>query len=586
MQKIPQRFRVIFNYRTAAWILCCFVLWAGSTHAMDLSEFGAVPDDGKDDTAAFVAAFAAAQTNGATVIRIPPGKYLLRADGNPANPGNLLSLARRQNLTIEGQGAELLMTGSAGLFSFSECSNVTVLGLKIDWERPPFSEGTVVATAPRYFDIKILDAYPVKGGEPVGAFMSYHADTRLPDGRDLDVYDSVERTELVAPQVLRVHLKREIAVPVGRLLVLRHRVYGHNAFVFHRCATVKVRDVTVYCAPGMGLVAGVCTNVSLDRFDVRLRPGSGRLMSATADATHFGGCKGTVTLEDCFFEGMGDDGANIKSGLYLTVRQRLDDHTVLGQHNLKMVDMPDPGDTLEMAHVDTLSPFASGQVRQVRLEPGEEHLHRVEFAEPLPAELKVGDVLGNASRAPKLRMLRCTVRANRARGVLCQTRDALIDGCVFQHCTSAGVLVLTETVHFYESIGTRNVTVSNCRFEGCNSGGASAEGALCAVAYLDKFAFPIRPGVHRDVAFIGNHIEGTAEAGIFAVGVDGLRIRDNRLERCCERPVRESGHYGIRVQNCARLEEENNSIASAPGTPMAGPISILPVPGTNSAKEK
>ena len=45
-------------------------------------------------------------------------------------------------------------------------------------------------------------------------------------------------------------------------------------------------------------------------------------MSATADAAHFGGCKGTVSLEDCTFEGMGDDGVNVKSGLYLTVVER------------------------------------------------------------------------------------------------------------------------------------------------------------------------------------------------------------------------------------------------------------------------
>ncbi len=116
----------------------------------------------------------------------------------------------------------------------------------------------------------------------------------------------------------------------------------------------------------MGLVGSVTTNIALRKFNVQIRPGSTRLMSATADATHFMGCKGTVKIEDCIFEGVGDDGANIKSGLYLIVRRRVDDFTVLGQHNLKMSDLPDAGDTMEMAHTDTLSPFASGTVREVR----------------------------------------------------------------------------------------------------------------------------------------------------------------------------------------------------------------------------
>jgi hypothetical protein len=528
-------------------------LTASSVFALEVTRFGAVPNDGQDDTAAFLAAFKEAQAKGDKRISIPKGHYDLHADGNPARPDTLFPIAGVDGLIIDGQGTELMMTGKAAIFAFANCQNVTVSGLTVDWARPPFSEGTVIATAPRHFDVKVADAYPVKGGELVGAFMSYHPDTRLPDGRDLDVYEGVERTELIAPQVLRVHLKWEIPVPVGKLLVLRHQVYGCHLFGFYRCANVTVSNVTVYCAPGMGLVGMVSTNVSLQQFNVQMRPGSGRLMSATADATHFSGCKGTVLLEDCTFEGMGDDGVNIKSSLYLSVWKRVDDHTVLAQHNLKFADLPDEGDTLEMAHTNLLSAFATGTVRQAKLVPGEGNVHRVEFTEPLPTELRAGDVLGNASRVARFRMLRCTVRANRARGVLCQTRDALIENCTFQNCTSAGVLVLTEAAHFFEAIGTRNVTVRSNRFENCNRGAAAAEAALCAVAYLKGYSYPAKPGVHRDVTLQGNRIVGTDESGIFAVAVDGLTVRANTIERFGLRAAREHGGNPIWVQDCSRV---------------------------------
>lgn len=544
---------------------------------LDVTRFGAVADDGKDDTAAFVAAFKAAQTKRDTRIVIPKGRYQLRSDGNPERPDALLPITKLDNLTVEGRGAELILSGHSRVFAFTECNNVAVRGFTIDWERPPFSEGTVIATAPRHFDVKVLDNYPVKGGEPVGAFMTYHSDTRLPDGSDLDVYNSVTKTELVSPQVLRVHLNHDIAVPTGKLLLLRHQVYAGGALAFHRCSDVKVSDVTVYCTPGMALVCGVCTDVSLERFNVLIRPGSGRLMSATADATHFSGCKGTVSLKDCTFEGMGDDGANIKSGLYLVVRKRLDEHTVLGQHNLKLADLPDPGDKMEMAHVDTLSPFASGKVRRAKMESGEGNVHRVEFESPLPADLGEGDVLGNSSRAPKLRMRHCTVRANRARGVLCQTRDAIIEDCTFQNCTGAGVMVLTEVVYFFESIGTRNVTVRNNKFVDCNMGAASAEAALCALAYLKDFAYPPRPGVHRDVLFEGNRITGTKESAIFAVGVDGLTVHRNIIENACLKPARPNGRNAIQIQDCARVKVEDNTVDPArQGPGMTEAIRITP----------
>ena len=528
--------------------------------AVDVTRFGATPDDPGDDTAAFVAAFRAAAAGSDGRLVIPKGQYHLNATNAPGHRGALLSAARRGPVSIEGDGAELLIRGMASVFSFSECTNVSARGLVIDWERPPFSEGIVAAAGARFIDVQVAAGYPVHGGEQVGAFMSYDPVTRLPTGKNLDVYGSVERTELIGPQMLRLHFTREIAVPLGTLLVLRHQVYGYNAFNFYRCAGVRASDVTVYSAPGMGLAAINSSDLTLSHFNVCLRPNSGRLMSATADATHFGGCKGTVTLEDCLFEGMGDDGANVKSGLYLIVRQRLDAQTVLGQHNLKMADLPDPGDRMEMAHTDTLTAFATRQVQAAKMAPGEGNFHRVTFAEPLPAELREGDVLGNASRVPKLRMRRCTVRANRARGVLCQTRDALIEDCAFRNCTSAGVLVLTEVVHFYESIGTRDVTVRHNLFENCNRGAAAAEASLAALAWLKDFAYPTKPGVHRDVTFEGNRFVGADGKAIFAVGVDGLTIRNNQIEPAIGPSTDEKTPDPIRVLNCARVTREDRTM--------------------------
>jgi hypothetical protein len=562
----------------ALGIFISFLALSIAQAALDVTRFGAVPNDGKDDTEAFLAAFRTAQTNGGKLINIPKGRYNLRADGNPINPNMLFSVTHTDGLTIRGQGAELMMTGNAGIFSFAECQNVAVEGLTFDWERPPFSQGTVIATSTNYFDVEIERNFPVNGGEPVGAFMSYHPDTRLPDGRGLDVYDSVERTELLRPQVLRVHLKRNIPVPVGTLLVLRHQVYGPGVFRFHRCGDVRVSDVTVFTTAGMALVGGVCTNISLKRFNVLLRPGSGRMMSATADATHFSGCKGTLSLEDCTFEGMGDDGLNVKSGVYLIVNERVDDRTVLCQHNLKGPDLPDAGDVIELYHPDTLLPFSTNRVRSASIDAGSQNVHRVAFESPLPAEFRVGDALGNASRVAKLRMRRCTVRANRARGVLCQTRDAIIEDCTFRNCTGPGVLVMTELVHFHESIGTRNVTVRNSLFENCNQGAATAEAALAALAWLKNFTYPPQPGVHRDVRFENNRIIGTDNSAIFAVGVDGLSIRSNVIRQACLKPRNQDGRSAIRVLDCARVDIVGNDIDPA----KQGPAMETPVRVTGS----
>ena len=102
--------------------------------------------------------------------------------------------------------------------------------------------------------------------------MDYDPATKLPMRHGLDVYGGVVRTELTAPQTLRVHLARDIPVPVGHLVVLRHYVYGHNAIAFHRCADVTVEDVEAFIpeATRMGVYVTLCDEAG--RYEVKGLP--------------------------------------------------------------------------------------------------------------------------------------------------------------------------------------------------------------------------------------------------------------------------------------------------------------------------
>ncbi|NLH98950.1 MAG: hypothetical protein GX446_05590 [Chthonomonadales bacterium] len=532
---------------------------SGPSRVLDVRAFGARPNDGKDDTAAVARAIEEiGKLKGGRLV-FPKGRYEFHAGSNPASPGAMMALDGLDAIEIDGGGSEFRFHGLAQGLTFHRCTNITLRNVTLEWAPAPFSVGRVIAATERSFDVEVEPEYPVKGGEPVGAFMEYDPATRTPLRRGLDVYNGVELTELIRPQVLRLRLKWPIAVKPGVLVVLRHQVYGYNGVSFHRCSNVRTRNVTMHSVPGMGLIAVHSRDVTIEGLRVIPRPGTRHPMSATADATHFMGCKGTVTLRNCVFEGMGDDGANVKSGLYLTVQKRLDERTVLAQHNLKMADLPDPGDVMETFHTDDLIAYGHATVRSAVLED-DRITHRVEFAEPLPAELREGDVLGNASRTPKLRMSNCTVRLNRARGVLCQTRDAIIEGCTFDRCTGPGVLVLTEVVHFFESIGTRDVIVRNSRFIDCNYGAASGDASLMAMAWLKDFAYPPKPGVHRNTVLRNNTIEGADGGGILAAGVEGLTIEGNTLRNVCRNPGRDEAAYGVRIINCGNVRLQGNHV--------------------------
>ncbi|MCC7490922.1 MAG: right-handed parallel beta-helix repeat-containing protein [Fimbriimonadaceae bacterium] len=513
---------------------------------------------GGDDSPALRAAIRQCQEEGIPRLVLQPGRYQLHPSGEAPHHSWAVYLDQVEDLTIHGPGALLEVFGVSGAFILWRCRNVTFEGLTLDAHLPAQSVGTVVAVGERQFDVQVLPSFPVRGGEPVEAYMDFDPQTRLPRARGVDNYYGVERTELVDQQRLRVFLKHGQVPPPGVLVALRHKVYGPGGWYAHDSQDLTFRDLTVYYVPGMAVVGVRSRDLTLERVRVLLKPGSDRLVSASADATHFGGCQGTITITDCEFEGMGDDAVNIKSGLYLSVRQRVDAQTVIGQHNLQMVDAPSPGDTLEVSHLATLVPYATVTVESAAVGPAPEHLHTVRLREPLPAELREGDVLGNATRAPRIRIRGTTVRRNRARGFLIQSRDAIVEDCHFQDVTGGGVWVMTEVVHFFESIGTRDVVVRRCTFDNCNYGAALGDGVLAAFAWLQGFAIPPQPGVHQRITFEDNTITGADNAGIWCTGVAGLTLRGNTVRQACRQPTRPETNAAVAVLNCSEVVNERN----------------------------
>ena len=78
--------------------------------------------------------------------------------------------------------------------------------------------------------------------------------------------------------------------------------------------------------------------------------------------------------------------------------------------------------------------------------------------------------------------------------------------------------------------------------------------------------------------FENNRIINSA---IFAVGVDGLTIRKNTIEKACEKPKRENGRNAIRVMNSARVVIEVNTID--PMQQGAGMVEVVSNMGGDSA---
>jgi len=221
----------------------CLMLAVGAQAAtFNVRDYGAARDDGNDDTPAVRKALEeAARAQNARLV-FPQGRY----DFHPEEGrGTLFTVDGANGLTIDGGGSEFVVHGVVGLFSFANCTDLSVSGFTLDYARPPFSVGRVIAAEGNHFDVEVFPEYPVKGGEPVGAFMDWDPETRMYVRHGLDEYYTATGTELLRPQVLRVNLKHEARIRPGVWVVLRHQVYGPAAVWLGRCVRSNLRDITI-----------------------------------------------------------------------------------------------------------------------------------------------------------------------------------------------------------------------------------------------------------------------------------------------------------------------------------------------------
>lgn len=443
-----------------------------------------------DDTAAVLAAVASCQGVSHPVLAFEKRDYHFAIDKIPDSK-KLVDFQGTDDITVDGNGATLLFAGDVTPLSFFKCHHVTVKNLTIDWPRPPFSQGTAVAATDNSIDIKVDPAYPITGGESVLGMMDYDVDTHLPLA-NLDIFGSfIASTRLIAPQTLRVtfqsrhnppkmeHLKKYLTADIGKLFVLRHRVYGQYGVDFDRCSDIHLENITIYTVPGMGLHAGECEDVSSDHVEIRIKPGSGRLMSTTADCQYYTFCRGTVSLDNGYYEGNGDDGLNVTEKYRQVVSLTGPDSLQAGLPTKIgwMGPLPVAGEKLAFCDGLTLEPHGEAVVKSASLDPASKLFH-IEFTAPLASEIKATDFFYSEKYLAKAVVRHCTFRGQRSRSMLFSTHDVLVEDCTVQSCGYTGILMKGGDRHGAEGPISQNVTVRNCTFDSCGGAAIYAYGAM------------------------------------------------------------------------------------------------------------
>jgi len=546
-----------FNAAPLCWLFAGLASAAAAGATLDAARFGAIPDDGQDDTLAVRAALEQAKRQGAERLVFPKGRYDFYPDqaveryqfisNNDEGLKRIaFSIEGMEAFEVDGQGSGFLFHGYISPFAIDGSRGIALRNFSVDYARPFHSEGKILCVTNTYADLEIAPEYPfsVENG-----LLKFHdgkagkARTLYPV-RGLLEFDPVKRE--TAYQARDYGLGDDIlAQDLGnrRVRLLREKLKGTpgNVFVFgpsHRLVCgiaisdsrdVTVEDVTLFHCGGMGVIGQRSRDLFVRRVKVTPPPGKERLVSLTADATHFVNCGGQVVLEDCLFELQKDDATNVH-GIYVRIVERLSPAAVL----VKLVhpqqfgfDFIRKGQTLELVKGPALTPLAYPVVKSV--ERLNKEYTRLTFKAPLPEAVEVGDALAASDGYAALTIRGCTIRGNRARGILLNSRGpTVVENNVF-HTAGAAILFEGDARFWYEQAGVSDCVIRNNLFENCNYGVWGGALIECR-AGIDP-AFRATSRYNSNIRITGNTIRAFHPALLDFYSVRGLTFTNNVVEK-------------------------------------------------------
>ena len=291
-------------------------------------------------------------------VTFPKGRYDFYEDGsfqreyyisnhdqtNPKNVG--FAFENLQNIIIDGQGSDFIFHGRMIPFAFLNSANITLKNVNIDFEIPALRQLKIIEVK-KELDKVIAEIYPLnnykiennrlvimgEGYEFAPTYsMAFRSDKRLAYKRSDVSFNPTLVTEK-SPNVLSIKGWEQVnETSVGERYVLRSFIRPTPGIFISECINTTFENVTVHYAEGMGLLAQMSENITLDGFSICLRGDDDeRFFTTQADATHFSACKGVIISKNGLYEGMADDAINVH-GTYLRVTKRLNNNILIARY--------------------------------------------------------------------------------------------------------------------------------------------------------------------------------------------------------------------------------------------------------------
>jgi inosine-uridine nucleoside N-ribohydrolase len=312
----------------------------------------------------------------------------------------------------------------------------------------------------------------------------------------------------------------------GNIFTVRDPIRDEVGALILSSRNVRLQNMGMHYMHGLGILSQYSENIFMDSVMVEPRKGSGRRIASFADGMHFSGCKGTIRIAHCRFNGLHDDAINVHGTHLQIVEKRSGNQWVLRFMHPQTYGFQAfrEKDSIAFVHPATLGMFAEGRVQHVLRLSDREIL--LTFDKAAPSSVAVGDVVENTTWTPRVIVRNCLITGSNTRGILVTTRrKVIIEGNEFRRLGMQAILIADDALSWYESGPVKDVLIRNNTFTNC---GHLIRPAYAIVIAPENHQLTDTP-VHRNIRIENNRFSGSSDAVMAARSVEGLTFINNTV---------------------------------------------------------
>ena len=527
---------------------------------VNASDFG-VSTAADDNYSAFCKAIEYCKANPNITLKVDGGKYYFRTD-------KAIMLDGLKNILIDADGTQFIFE-NPNYFHIVNCDCIEIRGLGITWNFDVSRLASLVnirnsSKESHSFEIEFTELNEVSADIPIMAFTKYDPETLTPgtrqDFKENYVYQfpgSIKTVEKTGHNVLKVtHDGSLDNYTDGEVYLLRHHVYGGNAFNVYNTSNITFSGIKLYAVAGMGwLIENRLEHFQLLGCVIGLDPEhDDNRISTTADGVHIANTNGKFRISGCDFSFMGDDDVNVHDNI-ATVTDKLDEKTVEIYTNANNFAA---GDTAIFSSKGFDRLGFSAEVTSVEGK-------KLTFDKELPDYIVKDCIVSNGSIDSGNYVISGNYfHENRARGLLLQSNNGLCENNRFYKIMANPIKVIMDISSglWLEGTGVNGLVIRNNSFVECNVVEWSAQ--ISISTNIDGKSADST--LFYNITVENNSFDNFYGRLVDASNVSNLKIYGNRVNNKDGSYEARRGRIIIR-QSCSRVTISNNEYKASVKAP-------------------